>query len=84
MAGKTIRMSQAKQILMLRANGVNRKSIARIPGISKTTGKSLFNRINGLSGYGHNIAELLGFSGPELEGTFYAGNPSYKENDRYE
>jgi hypothetical protein len=30
MAGKTIRMSQAKQILMLRAKGESRKRIARI------------------------------------------------------
>ena len=84
MAGKTIRMSQAKQILMLRAKGESRKRIARILGVSKTTVKLFFNRIDGLLSSGHSMAGLLGLSDPELEGKLYAGNPSYKENDRYE
>lgn len=81
MAGKTVIMSQIKQLLQMYKNGVKRKAIARNLGISKTTVK---NYLNKLASMDFSPDELLEMDEPVLESKFHAGNPAYKDNGRYE
>lgn len=84
MAGTTTKMSQIKQILIHREQGNGRKTIARILGISKTTVKSIFERLDQLKALGHSYQQILDMDEPELERKLFSGNPSYKENERYD
>lgn len=81
MAGKPKRMSQIKQLLRLRHEGKGKKEIARILGISRNTVKSYLEKV-GLDEM--DIPTLLTLEDPVLEARLFAGNPSYKENHRYD
>lgn len=76
MAGKPVRMSQIKQLILLHRQGKAKKEIARILGLSKNTVKTYLQK---LSGCKQSLDELLGLEDPELETTFHAGNPAYSD-----
>lgn len=76
MAGKVKEMSQIKQLLQMHNQGMGRKQIARVLGISKTTVKSYLDK---LETGNLDIEQLLLIDDPVLEGQFHAGNPSYKD-----
>ena len=76
MAGKPKPMSQIKQLLQLHKQGKNKKFIARSLGISKNTVKAYLAK---LADSPLSIEALLNLDDPVLEGKFYAGNPSYKD-----
>jgi transposase len=80
MAGKPIRMSQLKQLILLKQSGHGIKSIARELGISKNTVKNYIFLID--SG-GMTAETMLSMDDPILEGTILVGNPSYKKEERY-
>jgi len=80
MAGKTKRMSQIKQLLRLHHEGKGKKEIARILGISRNTVKSYLEKA---AADQMDIPALLRLEEPILEARLHAGNPSYKENQRY-
>lgn len=77
MAGKTKRMSQIKQLLLLLKQGRRKKEIARILDMSKNTVKSYLEK---LSMCKQSIESLINMSDPELERIFHAGNPAYCDN----
>lgn len=80
MAGKPKRMGEVKQIIRLYEQGLGRKTIARMLGISKNTVKSYIEKIE----KGELSTDtLLGLDEPILESKLFAGNPSYK-CDRYD
>jgi transposase len=79
MAGKTKRMSQVKQILLLLKQERGNKEIARVLEISKNTVKSYRKKIEQSS---MSIDELLELDDPVLEARMHAGNPAYLE-DRF-
>lgn len=81
MAGKTKPMRQIKQLLQMHLNGQGRKTIARKLGISKTTVKSYLDKLKTLD---CDAAALLDLDEPVLEAKFHAGNPAYKDNNRYD
>lgn len=81
MAGKPKNMSQIKQLLRMYSQGHGKQTIAKRLGISKNTVKSYLSKFGELH---KEIDELLEFPEPELEKLFFAGNPSYKERNRYE
>lgn len=81
MAGKPKRMSQIKQLLQLYKQGKEKKTIARILGVSKNTVKAYVNKVTTSE---LDIDELLSLEDPVLEAKLLAGNPSYKPDDRYE
>lgn len=86
MAGKTKPMSQIKQLLILHGQGHGKKAIARILRISKNTVKSYLSKLEFILGEekgAFTIEDLIGLDDPVLEARFHAGNPSYKEEDRY-
>jgi len=76
MAGKVKSMSQIKQLLQMHKQGIGRKQIARVLGISKTTVKSYLDKVEGSK---LDIDRLLAMEDPALESQFHAGNPSYKD-----
>lgn len=76
MAGKPKQMSQIKQLLRLYQQGENKKSIARILGISKNTVKTYLEK---LAHSRYSIGELLAVEDEVLEAKFHAGNPAYKD-----
>lgn len=88
MAGNPKPMSQIKQLIILHQQGKGRKSIARTLGISKNTVKAYLNKLHVLEnpsrGQGWTCNQLINLADPELEATFHAGHPAYKEADRYE
>lgn len=81
MAGKTRPMSQIKQLLRLHKEGCGRKEIARHLGISKNTVKAYLRKLSSLK---CGLDDLLELEDPVLEAKFHAGNPAYKDNDRYD
>lgn len=81
MAGKTKPMRQIKQLLQMHINGQGRKTIARKLGISKTTVKSYLDKLKTLD---CDASTLLDLDEPVLEAKFHAGNPAYKDNNRYD
>lgn len=80
MAGKTKPMRQIKQLLQMHKNGDGRKAIARKLGISKTTVKGYLDKLKTMD---IDVNSLLKLDEPVLEAKFHAGNPAYKDNDRY-
>jgi len=81
MAGKPKRMSQIKQLLQLYKQGKGKKTIARGLGMSKNTVKAYINKVATSE---LEIDELLSLEDPVLEAKLFAGNPSYKPEERYE
>ena len=81
MAGKIKPMSQVKQILLMHQQGRKIKQIARDLLISKNTVKTYLEKYLSLK---YSLDELLKMEDPLLEAKFHAGNPSYKDNSRYE
>jgi transposase len=79
MAGKTKRMSQVKQVLMLFSQGRGNKEIARMLDMSKNTVKSYRKKVDQS---GVPIDLLLQMDDPVLEVRFHAGNPAYLD-DRF-
>lgn len=79
MAGKTKRMSQVKQVLMLFSQGRGNKEIARMLDMSKNTVKSYRKKVEQS---GVPIDQLLLMDDPVLEVRFHAGNPAYLD-DRF-
>jgi len=80
MAGKTKPMRQIKQLLQMHKNGDGRKTIARKLGMSKTTIKYYLDKLKTMD---IDTDSLLELDEPVLEAKFHAGNPAYKDNDRY-
>jgi len=80
MAGKSKNMSQIKQLLRLHQQGKAKKEIAKALGISKNTVKSYLAKV---ASSDMNIQALLDIEDPTLEAKLFAGNPSYKDNNRY-
>ncbi len=88
MAGKPKSMSQIKQLLLFHQQGKGKKTIARMLGISKTTVKVYFEKLQLLTssaegGKPLTISDLVKLEDPVLEAKFHPGNPAYK-GDRYE
>ena len=81
MAGKIKPMSQIKQVLRLHQQGMAKKAIARSTGISKVTVKKYITQVEDME---ESIDNLLNLDDPALEAKLHAGNPAYKENERYE
>lgn len=81
MAGKIKPMRQIKQLVQMHLNGEPRKKIARTLGISKTTVKSYLDKLKSID---CDVSLLLDLDEPVLEVKFHAGNPAYKDNNRYE
>lgn len=81
MAGKSKEMSQIKQLLLMYSQGHGKQTIAKRLSISKNTVKSYLSKFDNLH---KETSELLKMPEPELERLFFAGNPSYKERDRYD
>lgn len=81
MAGKIKPMSQIKQLLQMYKQGAGRKKIAKTLGISKTTVKVYLDKCKQLN---VSVDDLLSLEEPVLEVKFHSGNPSYKDNRRYE
>ena len=79
MSGKPKRMSQIKQVLQQRLDGVRVKTIARNLAISRNTVKSYLHKVRTA---GWAIEELLSLEDPVLEARFHAGNAAYTE-DRF-
>ncbi len=77
MAGKSIRMSQIKQLMQLHKQGKRKKEIARILGMSKNTVKAYLQK---LSNSKQNIDDLLTLNDVVLETRFHPGNPAYSDN----
>ena len=73
-------MSQIKQMLRLYKQGTGIKTIARNLGISKNTVKSYLGKLPEMK---KGVDELLSLEDTELELTFHAGNPAYKD-ERFE
>lgn len=80
MAGKIIPMSQVKQLLRLHQQGMSKKAISEVVGLSRTTVRAYISTADALN---ESIDELLSLEDPRLEAKLHAGNPAYKENDRY-
>lgn len=81
MAGKIKPMSQVKQILLMHQQGRKIKQIARNLSISKNTVKTYLEKYLSLK---YSLDDLLKMEDPLLEAKFHAGNPSYKDNSRYD
>ena len=80
MAGKTKEMSQIKQMLLLKKQGVSNRKIATAVGMNKETVNNYMKKVNAdpLS-----IDELLELEDPELEYRLKGGNPAYTD-ERFE
>jgi len=73
-------MSQIKQLLLLKKNGVSNRKAAEIIGINKETVNNYMNKVNTDS---LSIDELLRLDDSVLEHPFKDGNPAYS-NKRFE
>jgi len=80
MAGKIMRMSTIKQLLLLHRDGHGIKYISRHTGMSRNTVKSYLLKLGLLK---CSVEELLKLDDPVLEARFHGGNPSYSD-DRHE
>jgi transposase len=76
MAGKIMRMSTIKQILLFHKDGQPIKFIARHLGISKNTVKGYLAKVSTLS---FTVDELVKLDDPILEACFHGGNPAYSD-----
>lgn len=76
MAGKTKRMGQVKQLLMMHQKGFGKKAISRALGVSKNTVKGYLNRYLAMN---VNIEDLVKLDEFSLEKMFFSGSPSYKD-----
>lgn len=76
MAGKPISMSDFKQAILLRKQGLSNRKIAESLGINKETvnTKFAFIKRNGLS-----LDELLRLDDPELEKVFHGGHSAFTD-----
>lgn len=76
MAGKSKNMSQIKQLLLLKKNGVSNRKAAAIIGINKETVNNYMSKVNadelGIDG-------LLKLDDPILEHRLKGGNPAYTD-----
>lgn len=77
MAGKSVRMSQIKQLMQLYKQGKGKKEIARILGMSKNTVKAYLQKISNAK---QNLDDLLNLDDVVLETKFHPGNPAYTDN----
>lgn len=80
MAGKTKEMSQIKQMLLLKKQGVSNRKIATAVGMNKETVNNYMKKVNADS---LSIDELLKLEDPELEYRLKGGNPAYTD-ERFE
>lgn len=76
MAGKTKEMSQIKQLLLLKEQGVSNRKAARIIGINKETVNHYVNKVENDE---LSIDELLKLDDPVLEHRLKGGNPAYTD-----
>jgi len=81
MAGKILAMSKVKQALRLRKQGYSKNKIYLSVEASKNTVKGYLRQAKELN---EPIDELLKLEDHELERKLHAGNPAYKEDERYE
>jgi transposase len=81
MAGKTKPMSKIKQLLRMHQQGYGIKTIARDVKMSKNTVKAYLQKISMMP---CSIESLLALEDPKLDAKLHAGNPAYKESQRYE
>ncbi len=81
MAGKIKTMSQIKQLLQMHSQGKKIKEIARNLGMSKNTVKLYINKTQMLT---DNIETILAMDDISLESKYHAGNPAYKDSNRYD
>src|SRR3712207_7730528 len=77
MAGKTKNMSQIKQLLLLKKEGVSNRKAAEIVGINKETAN---NYVRKAFGDELGIEGLLKLDDPVLEHRLKGGNPAYTED----
>ena len=80
MAGKTTEMSQSKQILLLKKEGVSNRKAAGIVGINQET---VNNYVRRACADELDIEGLLRLDAPVLEHRLQGGNPAYC-NKRFE
>jgi hypothetical protein len=77
MAGKSKNMSQIKQLLLLKKNGISNRKAAPIIGINKETLNNYMSKVNtdapGIDG-------LLKLEDPVLEHRLKGGNPAYSDS----
>jgi len=76
MAGKSKRMSQIKQVLLLHQQKVSNRQIARDLGISKNTVNLYVNQAEADT---HSLSELIDMEDAILEYHFKKGNPAYTD-----
>ncbi len=79
MAGKTISMSQIKQLILLKQQNRGPKYIGKVLGMSKNTAKSYITKLDDLTSGQLTLQDLLKLELPELEAKFHPGNPAYKD-----
>lgn len=77
MAGKTKDMSQIKQLLLLKKEGVSNRKAAEIVGINKETAN---NYVRKALADGLGIDGLLKLDDPVLEHRLKGGNPAYTDS----
>lgn len=80
MAGKILRMSKLKQLLLMYNQGKSKKEISRTLGISRNTLKSYLIRFSAMQ---KEVEYLVDLEDHILEKMFFPGSPSYKES-RYD
>lgn len=78
MAGKTKRMSQVKQLLMMHQKGFGKKAISRALGVSKNTVKGYLNRYLAMN---VNIEDLVKLDEFSLEKMFFRVLPRIRIQD---
>lgn len=76
MAGKIVRMSKVKQMLLLHQQGMSNRKIAGELSIDKETVNNYIRKIKSST---MTIAELLKLDDPILEGQLFAGSPAYSD-----
>ena len=76
MAGKSKNMSQIKQLLLLKKNGVSNRKAADIIGMNKETVNNYMNKVSADS---LSLDELIRLDDPILEHRLKGGNPAYSD-----
>ena len=76
MAGKSKNMSQIKQLLLLKKNGVSNRKAASIIGINKETVNNYMSKVNADE---LGIDDLLKLDDPILEHRLKGGTPAYTD-----
>ena len=77
MAGKPIQMSDFKQAILLKKQGVSNRKIAEQLGINKET---VNNKFAFIAGRGLSFDELLKLDDPELEKVFHGGHSALTDS----